>query len=83
MTQVTNAYEAIVLELDKDGQRIGISKKVLETKLSKSNLGVIRPAKLKRHIELMISWGYLKHVSGQYDLVGRKVDWTKRGRLEV
>ena len=77
MTQLRNAYSAIILDLDTEGQRLDIPQKLLEDMLF-LEVGASKPETLRRNINLMVKFGYLMiasrgYGSMTYDLVASKV----------
>ena len=77
MTQLRNAYNSIVLDLDAENQRVDISQKLLEDMLF-LEIGASKPETLKRNIRLMVAFGYLTannlgYGVHTYDLVAKKV----------
>ena len=79
MSQLRNAYNAIVLDLWAENQRIDISRRLIENMLA-VEIGAAKPATLERHIRIMTDLGYLKLASHgfgpesmRYDLVAKKV----------
>ena len=77
MTQLRNAYSAIILDLDTEGQRVDIPQKLLEDMLF-LEVGASKPETLRRNINLMVKFGYLTvahrgYGSMTYDLVASKV----------
>ena len=85
MTQLRNAYSAIILDLDTEGQRLDIPQKLLEDMLF-LEVGASKPETLRRNINLMVKFGYLTiasrgYGSMTYDLVASKVK-SVRANLE-
>ena len=79
MTQLRNAYSAIILDLDSEGEKIDIPRRLIENMLS-VEIGAAKPATLDRHIRIMVDLGYLKLAASgygpesmRYDLVAKKV----------
>lgn len=87
MTQLRNAYSAIILDLDEEKHRVDIPRRLIENMLS-VEIGAAKPSTLDRHIRIMVDLGYLKlaasgfgPASMKYDLVARKVR-SVRANLE-
>ena len=77
MTQLRNTYCNIIVDLDTEGQRLGIPQKMLEDMLFEE-LGASKVDTLRRNIDLMVRFGYLTiatigYGSTTYDLVAKKV----------
>ena len=77
MTQLKNAYNGIILDLDTEGQRVDIPQKAIEDMLF-LEIGASKPETLRRNINLMVQFGYLTvahrgYGSMTYDLVAKKV----------
>lgn len=77
MTQLRNAYNAIVMDLDDENQRVDIPQKLIEDMLF-LEIGASKPETLKRNLRLMVAFGYLTvanrgYGASTYDLVAKKV----------
>ena len=77
MSQLRNAYNAIVLDLWDEDRKIDIPRRLIENMLS-VEIGAAKPATLKRHIKIMSDLGYLTETNVgygvyTYDLVAKKV----------
>jgi len=87
MTQLRNAYSAIILDLDAEGHKVDIPRRLVENMLC-VEIGAAKPSTLDRHIRIMVDLGYLKlaaHGFGpesmRYDLIAKKVR-SVRANLE-
>ena len=79
MTQLKNAYNGIILDLDEEERRMDIPLRLIENMLS-VEIGAAKPATLARHVRIMVDLGYIKLVThatlsqpAKYDLVASKV----------
>ena len=79
MTQLKNAYNGIILDLDAEESRLDIPRRLIENMLS-VEIGAAKPSTLDRHIRIMVDLGYLKLAASgfgpesmRYDLVAKKV----------
>jgi len=85
MSQLRNAYNAIVLDLWDEDRKIDIPRRLIENMLA-VEIGASKPETLKRNLRLMVDLGYLTVTNAgygvyTYDLVAKKVK-VVRANLE-
>ena len=79
MSQLTNAYDFVLITLDRHNKRFEIPRSLVRACLS-SKLGITSERKIDIHISNMIELGYLvqvkespKYSERTYDMVGSKL----------
>lgn len=89
MSQLKNAYNAIILDLWDEDHKLDIPRRLIENMLA-VEIGAAKPATLERHIRIMLDLGYLSlaaHGYGpesmRYDLVAKKVKSVRANMAKV